>query len=167
MSKIIVAMTHERVIGQNNTIPWDYPEDRKHFREKTLDSIIIMGRKTFASLNNKPLDKRHNIVISSTMLSGSWLSGPGYSGDRYDIYRTMQDALNVCQGPIWFIGGAKIYEEAFQYVDEIHITFVPNQIEVSEHTVLFPKIPIEQFRSGPKMYLGKNKNLVTQTLYKR
>ena len=47
MIGIIAAISTNGVIGLNNQLPFDYPEDLKHFKETTLNSAIIMGRKTF------------------------------------------------------------------------------------------------------------------------
>ena len=44
---LIAAIAENRVIGQSGGIPWDLPEDRRHFRELTWGHPVIMGRKTF------------------------------------------------------------------------------------------------------------------------
>ena len=63
----IVAMSENRVIGINNSLPWYLPEDLKRFKKLTTGCPVIMGRKTFESLPTKfrPLPDRRNIVISS------------------------------------------------------------------------------------------------------
>ena len=61
----IAAIGLNREIGVNNQLPWHISEDLKYFKAKTQNKIIIMGRKTFDSLNQKALPKRFNIVISS------------------------------------------------------------------------------------------------------
>ena len=40
-------------------------KDLKQFKEKTKDSILIMGRKTYESLGSKDLPGRKSIVVSS------------------------------------------------------------------------------------------------------
>ena len=62
----IVALSQNHVIGKNNTIPWNLSEDRKYFRNITLNHPILMGRKTFESLG-KPLPRRSNIVITRNL----------------------------------------------------------------------------------------------------
>ncbi|MGB9148785.1 MAG: dihydrofolate reductase, partial [Burkholderiales bacterium] len=61
---LIVAMSNNRVIGANNTLPWHLPADLKHFRSLTMGHAIIMGRKTHESIG-KPLPGRRNIVVSA------------------------------------------------------------------------------------------------------
>ena len=47
---IIVAMDKNRVIGKNQQLPWHYPNDLKHFKKITMGKPIVMGRKTFESI---------------------------------------------------------------------------------------------------------------------
>ena len=62
--EIIIALNEKNGIGLNNQIPWKCPEDLKFFKEMTNNNIVIMGRKTWESLPNKPLKNRINIVLS-------------------------------------------------------------------------------------------------------
>ena len=61
---LIWAQDYDGGIGKNGQLPWYIPEDLKNFKKITLDSTIIMGRKTWDSLPFKPLPNRRNIVIS-------------------------------------------------------------------------------------------------------
>ena len=61
---IIAAMAANRVIGCNNTIPWQIPEDMAHFKATTMGHPLIMGRKTYESIG-APLPGRINIVVSA------------------------------------------------------------------------------------------------------
>ena len=58
-------MTKNRVIGKDNDLPWHLPEDFKYFKDTTVGKPIIMGRKTFESLNKKPLPNRVNIILTN------------------------------------------------------------------------------------------------------
>ena len=60
----ILAMSQNRVIGKDGKIPWTISEDLKIFKKITFGHRVIMGRKTFESLNKKSLVGRENIVIS-------------------------------------------------------------------------------------------------------
>ena len=59
----IAAMALNRVIGDGNQIPWHLPEDFKWFKQTTLGHVLVMGRKTFASIG-RPLPGRETIVLS-------------------------------------------------------------------------------------------------------
>ena len=60
---VICAMSKNRVIGKDNGLPWHLPGDLKHFKQTTLGSPIIMGRKTWESIG-RPLPNRINIIVS-------------------------------------------------------------------------------------------------------
>ena len=53
MIKMITAVDEAGGIGKDNKIPWSCSEDLKHFKEKTLGNIVVMGYKTFESLDFK------------------------------------------------------------------------------------------------------------------
>ena len=126
----IAAMTKDRVIGVQNNIPWHYAEDFKRFKRITLNSSIIMGRKTWESISCKPLPQRRNIVISRQPVTD------------IEHYHSIEDALAACatgNQPIWFIGGGHIYEAALTYCNQLDITTVPDDID-PQNAVLFPHI---------------------------
>ncbi|HHU20900.1 MAG TPA: dihydrofolate reductase, partial [Acholeplasma sp.] len=61
MISLIVAMTRSGLIGKDNDLPWNYPEDLQYFKKTTLNKTVAMGEKTFLSIynrNQKPLPKR-------------------------------------------------------------------------------------------------------------
>ena len=142
--KLIVAMTWpECGIGFNNTIPWHYSEDLKHFSKLTRgggNNAIIMGRNTWDSLPTKPLPKRQNIIITRSIANDSTLE---LKGDEL-YYNDMQKAVNYCRekrfSDLWIIGGTQIYELALNLgiVNAIYITRINKQIKCD---TFFPKIP--------------------------
>ena len=46
----VAAVSENLVIGKNNSLPWNIPEDLKRFKTLTSGSPIIMGRKTYESI---------------------------------------------------------------------------------------------------------------------
>ena len=61
---LIVAASTNNAIGSNNQLLWKLPKDLTFFKNTTWGNAIVMGRKTFESLGNKPLKGRLNIVIT-------------------------------------------------------------------------------------------------------
>ena len=57
----LVAMAKNRVIGVDNDLPWNLPDDLNHFKKYTLNRPIVMGRKTFESIG-KPLPQRLSLI---------------------------------------------------------------------------------------------------------
>ena len=103
-------------IGKNGKLPWHIPEDLKNFKRLTLNSTIVMGRKTWSSLPIKPLPKRRNVVISSNLISG------------IETYQSIEKCIitlnNNKINKIFVIGGAKIYKQFISHANVLHITLV-------------------------------------------
>jgi len=114
---IIVCIDKNRGIAKNGQIPWHIAEDMKHFRETTLDQIVIMGRKTWDTLapKFKPLPKRWNIIISSTLTRLLYDTKPEIEPV---IASNLDEALNKIKDSskqAYVIGGASIYQEAIKH----------------------------------------------------
>ena len=60
----IAAVSVDGVIGVGNTIPWNIPEDFKHFRKTTIDNTLIVGSNTFHTLPEKALENRNFLVLN-------------------------------------------------------------------------------------------------------
>ncbi len=133
---IIAAVSPEGVIGVDGKIPWHYSGDLRRFKQLTLNTTVIMGRLTWVSLGQKPLPKRQNVVITQKNLAG------------VTTYRSIGEALDACTGTVWFIGGARIYEEAMILCDRLDITYVPDSINHPK-AVYFPPIDPELWVPGP------------------
>jgi dihydrofolate reductase len=145
MKGILVAVSPEGIIGKDNTIPWHYSTDLKRFKRLTTGNTIIMGRKTWESLPKKPLPERRNIVITRSSIDG------------VECFRSIDDALQTCEGDIWFIGGAGIYEEAMEKADVIDMTLVPDKVN-GKDCIYFPKID-KTWKEGETNYLDNHPKL--------
>ena len=152
MKGILVATSPEGIIGKDNTIPWHYSEDLKRFKRLTVGKNIIMGRKTWESLPIKPLPDRRNIVITRNPI------------DNVECFKSIKDAVNTCEGDIWFIGGAGIYEEAMSLADFIDMTLVPDKI-TGDNCVYFPEIGKEWEESEKKPLV--NGSILMHKIYTR
>lgn len=120
---IIVAFTNKHFgIGKNGSIPWYIPDDLKRFSNITKDSTVIMGRKTWESLPNKPLENRFNIVISSEPLIGY------IDAVSMNMYTVIEYIENYKKDNIFIIGGEEIYKKFMKYADYIYATVVYNDI---------------------------------------
>jgi len=118
---LIAAVSLNKVIGSNGSIPWHIPEDLKYFQSNTLYSTVIMGRNTYESIG-KPLPNRKNIVITS--------SNNKFQG--IEIYSNIEDlieSLKNSEDEIFIIGGEKIYSEFMPLANKMLITEVKIEIE--------------------------------------
>jgi dihydrofolate reductase len=164
MIGIISAISKNGIIGTDGAygfhIPWNYPEDLKHFQKTTVNSTVIMGRKTFESIG-KPLKNRNNVIISSMPSERLFTQAQGAS-----IFTNIPDALascDTCCKDVWFIGGASIYEEAMQYATKIVLTMVPDIVDTKDclKVVRFPFINPLMFEIKKIDKLGENLKVVT------
>ncbi|HSF19553.1 MAG TPA: Rid family detoxifying hydrolase [Vicinamibacteria bacterium] len=133
---IIAAVSPEGIIGVGGRIPWHYSADLKRFKRLTMGATVVMGRLTWESLPQKPLAGRRNIVVTSRKLEG------------VECFPTLAEALDACEGDVWFIGGARIYDEAMGYADVIDLALVPDRIEAKD-AVYFPNIDPGVWEAGP------------------
>jgi dihydrofolate reductase len=93
-------------IGAGGKIPWTSQEDMARFRQITLHSTVIMGRKTWESLpvRFRPLKLRNNIVISNN----TQFKCPGAV-----LARSLDEAISLCEPEkkIFIIGCETLYNE--------------------------------------------------------
>ena len=116
MISIIVAVAENRSIGFENKLIYWLPNDLKRFKELTTGNTIIMGRRTFESLPKGALPNRRNIVLSR--------HGKAEDFAGADLYSTLNDALASCEGDVYIIGGASVYEEALPKADRLCLTHI-------------------------------------------
>lgn len=132
---MVVATGLDRAIGERGTMPWYLPADLKHFKAQTIDSCIIMGRRTFESIG-RPLPNRRNIVITSSVALGarkdievanSLKAAIKLASDikaSKEVIKNSDDAdAKVNEyNKIVIIGGAGVFEEALELVDTLVLT---------------------------------------------
>ncbi len=139
MFSIIAAISNANGIGKNGKIPWNEPVDMKYFKEITSkvtdesrQNAIIMGRRTFESLNGRSLPNRRNIIISSDC------------NNKIDWFTSLQSAIDYLWydksiEKIFVIGGGQLYQEAIRHrgCNELYINRINTDAECD---VFFPDI---------------------------
>jgi dihydrofolate reductase len=154
MRGMIAAVSPEGVIGLHGAIPWRHPGDMRRFARVTRNGTVIMGRLTWESMKRRPLPHRRNIVISATDV-----------GD-VERYPDIPTALaKVTEGDVWFIGGARIYEEAMKYCDVIDLTYVPDHVSDPE-AVTFPPIDEKVWEPG-ELVLHEEEPALRRRIFRR
>lgn len=122
MIGLITAVDLDGLIGWENKIPWSKPADMKRFRQLTMGTTIIMGRKTYESIG-KPLAGRENVVLTSN----SEALGTVHSQIRLhnDLYGLLVE-LKAANKDAWIIGGSKVYEQALHLdlIDFLDLTIL-------------------------------------------
>ncbi len=147
---LIVAASENNAIGKQNQLLWNLPIDLKFFKDTTWGMVVIMGRKTYESVD-KPLPGRVNIVI--TKQTGWSRPGTQVAADLHDAIE--QAKATNCK-EIFIIGGGEIYKQSMDIADKIYMTRV--------HTILqgdtyFPEIdPAKWTMTGHVDFLKDEKH---------
>jgi dihydrofolate reductase len=123
---LVWAQTTSGVIGKDGDMPWNLPEDMKHFTRVTTGHPVIMGRKTWLSFPEKyrPLPNRTNIVITR---QEDWGSTPEAEGAV--VVKSLDDALLESQfapgfESVWIVGGGEIFKEAADLANVAVVTTI-------------------------------------------
>ena len=116
IKSIIVAKAENNVIGLDNQLPWHLPKDLQHFKRITMGHHVIMGRKTFASIQN-PLVGRRLIVLTQNT---------EYQATGCTIAHSVKEALAVAEQArateILIAGGVAVYQTTLPLADKIYLT---------------------------------------------
>jgi len=111
---LIAAVAANGVIGADGRLPWQLPEDLRHFKRMTQGHAVIMGRKTWESIG-KPLPGRKNIVVTRQA---------GHAAPGASVAPSLEAALALCQeqGIVFVIGGSELYRAAMPLADALLLT---------------------------------------------
>ncbi len=131
---IISAIAKNDVIGKSNgEMPWHVKEEFQHFKKTTLGFPVILGRKSFESLD-KPLKERENIIVTRN-------NNYKIDFEGTKICHSLQESIKYCESKkyekAFIIGGGQIYKEAILIADEMILSFMKFE---AEGEVKFPEI---------------------------
>ena len=124
LRKMILAMDLDGCIGKNDGLPWRLRADMLRFKHLTIgegNNAVLMGRTTWESLPEayRPLENRLNIVVSRNQEYA--LEGVSVSSSIEKGFLVAEESQSeIC----WIIGGANVYEQCRELVEEIHVTMV-------------------------------------------
>ena len=137
----IVAVASNDVIGVNNDLPWDIPEDMQFFRDKTRGKALVMGRKTFESVGH-PLPNRLSVVVTRQKDYAS-------TGPTMVIKPDLAEAIAYCKTQtaiygeeIFIIGGGEIFKESMTLVDVIYLTRIHKEFPGD---IKYPSVDLRVF----------------------
>lgn len=117
---IITAISQNYVIGKDNKLPWNIPQDLRRFRDLTKFHPVIMGRKTYESIG-KPLPNRKNIVVTRDVNSFQ-IEKDVILLDN--LTNSIEVAKEIDTDEIFIIGGSSIYKQSLGLVDRIYLTLI-------------------------------------------
>ncbi|PWT78116.1 MAG: diacylglycerol kinase [Bacteroidetes bacterium] len=118
---LIAAASTNNVIGKNNRLLWSLPNDMKYFKNTTWAMPVIMGRKTFESLDNQVLPGRFNIIVTHQK---GW-HDPSWKVQVADsLIKAVELARQSDCKECFIIGGGQLFAEAISKADRIYMTRV-------------------------------------------
>lgn len=121
---VILAVDEKYGYSLNNKIPWNEPDDMKWFKQKTLKSILIMGKTTWESIPNK--NKFVNDRICFILTRSHIQQYDTFSFGNFYYMNSYDDIINTCcrnfdNCSIFAIGGKYIFSRSF---DDIHLNHI-------------------------------------------
>ena len=119
---LVAAIASNNVIGKENSLPWNIPEDLKRFKQMTSGNTILMGRKTFDSIG-RPLPNRQNIVMTKD---------ENFEKEGIKVINDFDEALELIKESnedVFVIGGSKIYELFEPVANSLAITRILKDFE--------------------------------------
>ncbi len=120
---LVVAVAKNGVIGRDGALPWRLSSDMKRFKAATMGKPVLMGRKTWDSLQVQPLPGRQNLVLTrdaNFKADGAWV----YTDLAAMIAASRAMAEAAGAEEVCVIGGAQIYQATLPKADRIILTEV-------------------------------------------
>ena len=135
---LIAAVSKDKVIGKQGGIPWKIKEDLSFFKEKTLNSPIIMGRATYESIG-RPLPNRLNIVMTRSVKNTEGVTEVTSVREAVKTASKNKDSSRV-----YVIGGENIYKEFLPIAQRMIITEV--DLYIKDGDTFFPEWNISEWK---------------------
>ena len=132
MINMIVCKNNFDYIGKDNKMLYHIPKDLAFFKRKTVNHVIIMGRKTFESLPGMLPNREHWVITRD----------PSFNKAR--SFKNIDDVLEAIDLNVdyYIIGGGEIYKQFMPYADCLYVTEV-DDFKVGD--VRFPSIDMTKW----------------------
>lgn len=132
MINMIACKNNFDYIGKDNKMLYHIPKDLAFFKRKTVNHVIIMGRKTFESLPGMLPNREH------------WVITRDESFNKARSFNSIDDVLEAIDPNVdyYIIGGGEIYKQFIPYADCLYITEV-DDFKVGD--VRFPPIDMTKW----------------------
>lgn len=120
MLSIVAAVAENNIIGKDNSLLWSLPEDLERFKRITSreSKTMIMGRKTFESINRILPGRKHIILTRNNLFN--------VNDENVKIIHSL-DTLKPyidSREEYFVIGGGEIYSLLLPYVKKMYLTKV-------------------------------------------
>lgn len=129
---MIMAAGDNGVIGADNRLPWHLPADLRYFAEQTRGKTLLVGRRTYESL--EPTPDRPNPLPGRRLLVVTGRPGEfPFEADDVIPVGSVQEGLAMAEAldaaELMVIGGHSVFMEAWPWADRIRLTRVHGEFE--------------------------------------
>jgi len=147
MLSIVVAKSKNNIIGKDNKLIWNLPEDLKRFKELTTGHTIIMGRKTFESIGRVLPNRKHIIFSQNPDLN--------IEKENVQVVHSLLEIQELIEGKeeAFVIGGSMIYNFLMPYVQKMYVTEIDEEFDGDS---FFPKINTDNWKEVERIQGIKN-----------
>ena len=155
---LIAAVGENGEMGRNNELLWHLPGDLPRFKQLTMGSPIIMGRKTFDSIG-RALPGRLNIVLTANK---EW------QADGVTVAGSIETALELAKSAssekIFVIGGGQIYKLFLAYATALEMTEVADSPAADTY---FPNFSGGDFKQTARQSISDTNPTFDYVTYRR
>lgn len=143
---MIAAVAQNGIIGKDNDLVWNLPDDMKYFMQTTSGHPIIMGRKNYESIPDKfrPLPNRTNIIVTRNI---------DYLAEGAIVVNSLEDALESARETgspeVFIIGGGEIYSIGFPYADKLYLTEIEG---IYDGDTFFPEFDRDEWKETSRIH---------------
>lgn len=125
MLSFVVAMSENRIIGKDGTLPWHLPEDLKKFKEITLSGskTMLMGRRTFESLPRVLPGRKHIVLTQNKNFK--------VDNEQVEVIHDIESLKSYidCEEEFFVIGGGKLFSILLPYTKRIYLTVLHHHFQ--------------------------------------
>lgn len=132
----------DRVIGLEGRIPWHLPSDLARFKALTMGHTLVMGHRTYDSLEGQTLPGRNLIVLARGQTDK--LPGNGRAATSLEAGLALA-AGEFNEDELFIAGGETVYNAVLErgLVDRMYLTLVHSKFEGDTH---FPAFEADRWR---------------------
>ena len=150
---IIVGVDTLGGFGKDGKIPWNIPEDMKHFQKVTNGGVCIMGRKTYEDMLEmvKKRKKKGSKKIKEILPGRESFvvtSDEAFKVEGATVVKNIHEAVQTLSSDdnreVFVIGGSRMFNEALTWTNKIYMTIVKDK--EFDCDVFFPLTALLKFK---------------------
>ncbi len=122
---IIAAKSANGIIGSGGELPWHLPADLAFFQEQIEGCYLLSGRKSYESGQGQEIFRGREFVIITRQA--------GYRAEGGKVCHSVEEGVEAARqsgaNRLCILGGADIYRQMINQVDELVITEIHATLE--------------------------------------